>query len=237
MRVLITRPAHQAKSLCDAIRQAGATPILFPTIEIIDPPDFTSLNTAIQNLNQASIAIFTSTNAVHKTLPLIQTWPPQVKIMAIGEATAQVLQSFRLTVEAMPETHNSEGLLALPDLQQVSQQTVLIFKGLGGREVLKETLEKRGANVIDVITYQRRMPDINKDWKFGAIDIIISTSCESLQNLVHMAKGIEKSPLIVISERMATFAQQLGFKQPIIVAKQASDAALVTAFIQWRTHV
>lgn len=233
--VLITRPALQATFLSDAIREANGTPILLPTIEITDPPDFSSLNTAIQNLSQASIAIFTSANAIHPSLP--KTWPSQLKIIAIGSATAQALQSFGLKVDVIPKTHNSEGLLALPDLQEITQQTVLIFKGLGGREILKKELEKRKANVIEAITYQRRMPNINKDWKFDSIDIIISTSCESLQNLVHMATGIEKLPLIVISERMAKFAQQLGFKTPIIVAKQANDAALAAAFIQWRTHV
>ena len=38
-RVLVTRPRHQAASLAALLRQAGATPLLLPLIEIVPPAE------------------------------------------------------------------------------------------------------------------------------------------------------------------------------------------------------
>ena len=243
--VLITRPAHQAQGLSNAIRQAGGHPVLFPTLTITDPPNMPD----ITGLPQADIAIFTSVNAVEKAVPYIQKtwqkWPSQLKIVAIGAATAEALSRYQLVVDTCPLQFNSEGLLALSELNQVQGKTVIIFKGLGGRELLSTTLKERGATVVEAIVYQRGLPivdimDYLPNWQADGIDVIISTSQESLQNLVTLV-GVQAKdwllnlPLIVISERMAIFAKYtLGFKQPPMVADNASDAALLAAFIHWR---
>jgi uroporphyrinogen-III synthase len=247
-KILITRPAHQAQVLSEAIRQAGGEPILFPTLTITDPPDITALQQIIKNRDKIHIAIFTSVNAVDKAIPKIELawpkWPTHLKIVAIGTATARALEKYQLHVDHCPSQFNSEGILELQCLNQVNNKNIAIFQGLGGRDLLATTLRQRGANVTEAIAYQRKMPvvdimDYLPDWQADGIDVIISTSQESLQNLVTMVGPQEKDwlynlPLIVISERMATFAQQIGFKQPPIVADNASDAALLAAFIYWR---
>jgi uroporphyrinogen-III synthase len=256
LKILITRPAHQAQSLSDAIRQAGGQPVLFPTLTITDPPDITALQQIIITLPQADIAIFTSVNAVEKAIPHIQLtwqkWPTHLRIVAIGAATTQALSKHGLSIQDCPSQFNSEGLLGLPCLHEVQNKTVVIFKGLGGRDLLTTTLQQRGATIIEAIVYQRGLPivdimDYLPSWQADGIDVIISTSQESLQNLVTLiASQIDSQagsqahnwllnlPLIVISERMAIFAQDIGFKQPPMVANNASDAALLAAFIHWR---
>ncbi len=217
---------------------------MFPTLEIAEPPNPELLIPQLKN--PIDIAVFTSANAVDKAIPYIQdiqklkTW----KIAAIGAATARALTSCQLPVDACPSEFNSEGLLALPlfEPNAIKNKTIMIFKGAGGRELLKNTLEQRGAHVIEAIVYQRRIPALElPDWQADAIQIIISTSHESLQNLVTLTGTLLKQvPLIVISKRMAAFAEQpefkQRFKQPSIVAENASDSALLTAFIDWRNR-
>ncbi|MEA3242729.1 MAG: uroporphyrinogen-III synthase, partial [Pseudomonadota bacterium] len=48
--VLVTRPAHQADSLCELIRQQGGTAIRFPVLEIRPPADPQNLMQAIVRL-------------------------------------------------------------------------------------------------------------------------------------------------------------------------------------------
>src|SRR5262245_17423605 len=49
-RVLVTRPAHQATDFILALRDLGADPISFPTIEIRPVADTRPLDSAIQRL-------------------------------------------------------------------------------------------------------------------------------------------------------------------------------------------
>ena len=63
----------------------------------------------------------------------VQALPPRCALAA----SPQVL--------APPAGGDSESLLALPAMQQVSGQRVLVFRGVGGRELLADTLRARGA--------------------------------------------------------------------------------------------
>lgn len=70
------------------------------------------------------------------------------------------------------------------------------------------------------------------DWQHKGLDIIISTSGESLENLLSMVgnsgrEWLLNQQLLVISERVATLAKQLGFKRSALVAKSASDDEIV----------
>ena len=68
------------------------------------------------------------------------------------------------------------------------------------------------------------------------VDAIVATSNEILDNLVQMLgdQGREKlcaTPLVVISERMATHARELGCQQ-LTVAANATDQAILSALGQ-----
>jgi len=46
------------------------------------------------------------------------------------------------------ERHDSDGLLALPQLRDVAGRAIIVFRGEGGREFLGNTLRARGATTI-----------------------------------------------------------------------------------------
>ena len=64
IRILITRPRHQASELAFELKALGAIPILIPTIEIISPETYAPLDDALAQLGQYDWLIFTSANAV-----------------------------------------------------------------------------------------------------------------------------------------------------------------------------
>jgi uroporphyrinogen-III synthase len=124
----------------------------------------------------------------------------------------------------------------------MSGHRVVIFRGNGGREVLRETLLARGAEVDYVEVYQRKCPDVDAQHiqtllQPGYLDCITITSNEALQNLVTMA-GPEgrplllRVPLVVMGGRQATLAQQLGFVHAPLIAANASDEAIFAAVQQ-----
>jgi uroporphyrinogen-III synthase len=63
-RILITRTRHQASDLSAQLEALGATVILIPTIEIIQPESYAPLDDAITHLNDYDWLLFTSANAV-----------------------------------------------------------------------------------------------------------------------------------------------------------------------------
>lgn len=250
--VVVTRPEHQADNLCRLIESEGAKALRFPVLEIVDTKNMAALNAIIARLEQFDIAIFISPNAVTKAANLIhaqRNWPENLKIAAVGRASAKALDKVNLATDIFPKTRfNSEALLELEEMQDVAGKKIVIFRGEGGREVLAETLKLRGAIVEYAECYRRSKPETDtsqlmKAWARGEIDIVTVTSNEGLANLFDMLgqlgrNWLQKTPLVVVSERGAEFARELGFKSEIIISEQASDESLLDAIKQWRqTHM
>ena len=246
MHIVVTRPAHQAQRLCELIEKHGGQPIRFPVLEIVPKIDAEFLQ-LIKHLSDYHLAIFISPNAVNHALSAIEAHgglPAQMHVAAVGKATAAALSEKNYSVDIAPEDKfDSESLLALPALHNVRGQNIIIFRGVGGRELLADTLKQRGARVHYGECYQRRKPThdaqpLLQQWEQQALDIIIITSVEGLKNLIDLVgqaaqEQLFDTPLLVVSERMAEEARQLGFKASIVCAAKAGDEQVLDALIQW----
>lgn len=243
LQVLVTRPAHQAGCFNELLLAAGAQPELFPVMAI------ETVRVAPDSLLQIKHAaydwvIFISANAVEASLKLLNQHASleKLKIGAIGKQTAAVLGKYGLTKVITPETgFTSEDFLALNALQDLHNQQVLIVRGDAGRELLADTLRQRGANVVYANVYQRYSIGSGAKLKqlhaAQSLDIICITSREILQNLLQLLDTetwIYQLPLVVGSERIAAYAQRIGFNNRIIVATSPADDAMLAALIQWR---
>ena len=223
--ILNTRPYPQAAPLSKKIIDLGGKVIDFPTLEIMP------IQCEPCSWNHMDIAIFTSANAV--CLKQNEIIPAEVTVIAIGPGTATRLAAHTVVTPIMPESFNSEGLLALPILEKVNDKKLVIFCGENPRPLLKDTLTQRGANLTVKLCYRRVLPEHTEKQKAALLDtpfdIIISTSQENLQNLFSLLGGAStllKTPLLVISPKMKRLAEQLGWKH-IIVAANASDPAIL----------
>jgi uroporphyrinogen-III synthase len=246
--VLVTRPAHQAEPLCRLIEGAGGRAIRFPVLAIAAPLDMQPALATVQGLAHYNLAIFISPNAVELGLDLIAAQggiPPGLRLAVVGEGSGRTLRA-RLGrgPDLQPaQRFDSEALLALPALQQVAGWRIAIFRGDGGRELLGQTLRGRGATVDYVEVYRRERPDsdptaLAAQLAQGAVDIVTVTSSEGLRNLLELAGAdnaarLRQLPLVVVSERTAALAKELGFSQPARIAALASDAGLVEAVARW----
>jgi len=241
--ILVTRPAAQAASFCRLITDAGGEAVRFPAIEI-RPIPISELETGqLKNWRQFDLALFVSANAVHHAMAYIESTTPAPVIGAVGSRTAEWLTASGYKVDLVPEAgFNSEALLALPELQSLQGKKVLILKGQGGRDLLRETLVHRGAEVHELALYHRGLPEASPDalnhrGLQGEIDLVAVTSIEILSNLQKIlgsdAQGwLKRAVLLAGSSRIADQARAEGFRQ-IIVAADPSDESMFGAVLQW----
>ncbi len=247
MRILVTRPKDLCENLCAKIACLGWEPQLFPLMNISSIEDQAAMMEAIKILDTANIAIFISQSAVKYGMKAIQScWPklPKLQWLAIGPSTKQALLDYGIQDVQIPSEapFESESLLKLPALQQasVTQKTIFIFRGNGGRNLLLETLQQRGAKLKVIETYQRTLPRIAvkqqiKIWQEHPLDAIIITSKESLKNLSSLVgsqnwRWISEIPMIVVGLRLLTLATTMGIKKPLL-ASGADDTSLLHALM------
>ena len=247
VRVLVTRPAHQADQLVRLIEAAGGEALRLPTIEISPPLDPAALNAVLEHLHEFNLAIFLSPNAVRLGLPLLRAhrMPAGLRLAAVGLGTQEALRAEGFDqVLAPSERFDSEALLELLPAGAVAGQNILLVRGAGGRELLSEQLRARGARLSHAECYRRvppRQPDaaVLARLQRGEIDIISITSVEGLHNLYELAGTHGRTQLLatavlVVSERQAQTCRQLGFQALAPIAARASDAAIVEALRVWQ---
>ena len=229
-RVVVTRPAGQAAHMAALIRAAGGEPLLFPALEIFDVGDAPPLRALIERLESFDLAIFISANAVTKALALVRArrdWPPALRVATVGRGSERELERHGFAeVIAPSERFDSEGLLELPQLQQVAGKRVVIFRGEGGRELLGETLAARGAKVEYAECYRRGRPNTDPAPLLAqcarrGLDAFTVTSSEGLANL-HAIMGeagrqcLQNTPLFAPHERIAAAARALGVQTVVL---------------------
>lgn len=229
--VIVTRPTHQAEPLCDALQAAGAEAIRLPTIEIQPLP-----GEALTDTSAYDWLIFTSPNAVYHGLAGLGKI--RSRVAAVGAATSRALNQAGIEDVLLPtQDYSSEGLLATPDLQAVSNARILLIKGQGGRPLLGKALLERGALVQERVVYKRRPATIDADRVAATVqraDSVIATSQEILQQLVSLCPPQARAELyglqlVVPSERVVKRARDLGFEHVMCVSSPLTESALVQA--------
>ena len=241
LKIAVTRPRDQAAQLAQRIEQAGGIPLLFPLLDIAAVQDSQALHEQISRLAQFNLAIFISPNAVHYGVAAIRSagdWPPALRIATVGQGSAKALRELGVAnIIAPAERFDSEGLLALSELQSVAGWRVIIFRGDGGRELLGDTLKTRGAAVEYATCYQRSKPQLDASMlTASAPDAITVTSSEALAHLWQMLgenarTALRDTPLFVPHGRIAELARQQGWR--FVQLTGAGDDGLLSALIAW----
>lgn len=238
--IVVTRPAHQAQALVRMIEHAGGRAIPFPVIEIHDVENPAPLLDLIDRLDEFNLAVFVSPNAAEKGVALVtarREWPRKLAVAAVGSGGVKALERRGITGVITPAGRfDSEALLDLPPLALVYGKRIVIFRGVGGRELLSETLRERGAVVEYAECYRRGRPDLDaapllRAWARNELDAITVTSSEGVRNLFEMvgAPGREpllRTPFFMPHPRIAEAARGLEVQKVIVTGP--GDEGLLT---------
>lgn len=238
--VVVTRPAAQAERFIDLVRAAGGRCIAYPTLRI----ERLELDAGTLGLVRArpwDWAVFTSANAVEFGLGQLPT-PLARRHAAIGRATARALAGRGVTVAARPDNASSEGLLELPEFADLAACRLLLVKGSGGRELLRDSARARGAEVLELEVYRRSVarPTPSAVARLHAALssddplVIAATSVETLESLLEQVAAtdgpaLRSRTLLVPGARVAAAAAGRGWQGAIIEAGGAEDEIMLTA--------
>lgn len=244
MSILVTRPSPAGEELVSRLRALGKVAWSFPLIEFTPGRELATLPDRLAAFSANDLIFVLSQHAVTFAHAHLQHhglhWPVAPRYFAIGRTTALALHTVSgINVRYPVDREISEVLLQLPELQNIAGKRAMLLRGNGGRELLGETLAARGADVTFCECYQRsaKFYDGAEEamrWQTRGVTTLVVTSGEMLQQLFSLIPAwyrenwLLRCRLLVVSERLAHLARDLGW-QDIQVADNADNDALLRA--------
>lgn len=117
---------------------------------------------AVARALEAPRVVFTSPVAV-RCAAALQSLPPDLAgCCAVGAGTAAALRRAGVARVGVPARMDSEGLLAMPELQDLAGTDVGLVTAPGGRALLADALRARGARVLRADVYDRVDVDLDR---------------------------------------------------------------------------
>ena len=239
--ILVTRPAHQTKEMVDELRRLGARVLSQPAIEIGPPDDWKDVDACLARLGDFDWVVFSSGNGVEYFLQRLEATGRDmralgnVRLAAIGPATAAALQRYHLRADVQPAEYRAEALAA-ELVRQPPGSRFLLVRASRGREVLAQQLTQQGHQVTSVVVYVSRdamqpAKEIAAELKAGKIDWITVTSSAIARSLVRLCRDdLKQARLAAISPLTASTLADEGFP-PQAIARQYTTAGIIDAIL------
>jgi uroporphyrinogen-III synthase len=247
MRVLVTRPAAQARDWVERLHAEGIAAAALPLIDIAAVDDAAPLRAAWRGLEGHALAMFVSPNAVthfFAARPADVPWPPALLAASPGPATTQALLGAGVPPARIVEPaadapqFDSEALWLRLQARDWRASRVLFVRGDGGRDWLAERLVDAGAQVDTVSAYRRFAPrftgaardrldaaiaDADAVWLFSSSEAIANLEAAAGPGRFGAARAVATHP------RIAARARSLGFG---VVVEAAPGLDAVIACLQ-----
>ncbi len=268
-RILVTRASEQAGAFSERLRALGAIPVEFPTIRIVPPEDWEPLDDALGRLCRAGWydwLVFTSANGVRACFERLRGLgydvqnTGNVRVAAIGPATAAALAHYGITADLVPGEYIAEGVAtALIDdarrrNQPLAGKRVLLARAADARNVLVSELQGAGA-LLDVVAAYRtaavssddeRGREVLRMLEAHQLDILTFTSSSTVRSFMHwlrqcetgvadslisLVTGIARPKIACIGPVTSQTAREFGLDVRI-EAQEFTIAGLVEAIIR-----
>jgi uroporphyrinogen III methyltransferase / synthase len=195
-RIVVTRTRKQASALSAKLRALGADVYEIPTIRIEPPENLMDFGELVRDAFQYDWVIFTSANGVDSFFDMFYRLYDDarsignVKIAAIGPATAQRIKDLHLAVDLQPKEFVAEAIVnGLVKLGSVENLKILVVRALEAREILPKRLAELGAIVDEAIAYRTvpettdRSGDLER-FRAEEADLITFTSSSTVDNFL-----------------------------------------------------
>jgi uroporphyrinogen III methyltransferase/synthase len=219
-RIVITRARATALSFANGLRALGAEVVEFPTIEIVAPDSYETIDAALARLATFDWVIFTSATGVERFFARmsergIDTHQMAAsKIAAIGPATAERLAAHGFRVSALPAEYRAEAILDAIGAERIHGAHILIPRAQVAREILPVMLREAGAREVVVApAYKTVIPKdapverVRELAAAGEIDLAAFTSSSTVTNFCAMigapARGLKAAAIGPITAETA----------------------------------
>ncbi|MDQ7784874.1 MAG: uroporphyrinogen-III C-methyltransferase [Desulfomonilaceae bacterium] len=249
-KILVTRSRAQSRKMAEKISAQGGVPILFPTIEIGPPEDFTALDESIRRIKEFDWVIFTSVNGVERFFTRFFEIRDDIRdmagprIAAIGPVTAASIRKLGIKVDLLAKEYVAEGVLAQLAGEDVRDKRFLIPRAEKAREILPEGIAEMGGKVEVVPVYRTGMPEdsvidtAHGMMEKGEVDAVTFTSSSTVTHFVEML-GAEDLPSLLRGTVVASIGpvtSQTAREAGLTVHTEASEYTidgLVDALVRY----
>jgi uroporphyrinogen III methyltransferase/synthase len=256
--IVVTRTRQQAGELSAKLADLGAQVIEAPTIELVEPADWSAVDATLRDLSQADWAVFTSANGVAAVrsrltaLGLDSRVFGKCKIAAIGHPTAAAIaRDLFLRVDLCPAQFVAEALAdELESTGQVAGRRIVLLRADIARPVLAIRLRAAGAaDVKDISVYETRRaaalpPELLTSLQERQVDWITFASSSSASNFVALLKDAAGSTVLdqLKNVRLASIGpitsatmRELGLNVAV-EARPSTIDALAAAIVDAQSH-
>ncbi len=246
--IVVTRPRRQASRLRTELEALGACVIELPTIEIVPPDSYEPLDAALRNLPQYQWLIVTSANtarvlAERLAVPGIELADfSEVRVVAVGSATASALREAGFQVDLVPPTYVAESVVdVLHD--KIAGARVLLARAAVARDVIPDELRRLGAAIDVVDAYRTVVPEESAGLVRGIFvntpvpDAVTFTSSSTATNFFQLLEKAELCSVppgvraLSIGPITSATLRELGW-EPAVEAEQHDVDGLVQATLR-----
>lgn len=246
-QLLITRPRANSSRLAELLKSLGAQVIELPSIDTRAITPNPMLRQALEKMGKNAgeeWLVFTSPVGVKvffEQLVLegfdirsICGGPSQLKLAAIGSATAKALKEHGLLADVVPQNYCASNLGKELAKEAGAGSRVTIVRSAIGSEELLPPLMQAGMEVLDVPLYEtiyethEQIKDkIRSLFDAGEINAVTFTSASTVKGFVKGAGPLDYTKILAvcIGEQTAKEAEKYGFR--IRVSKKASIDSMV----------
>ena len=227
--VLFTRPYDRMVESMELATSMGFDPIGIRAIEVVkgDCSNIKAVSDAISK-GEVDIVIFSSATAVSEYYDVSGTEGfslGKAEIMAMGPGTFRELRKYGLNA-TVPDDHSSVGMVDLLK-DRVKGKAVAIMRSDKGSDVLREGLERAGANISEIFVYSLECSEEDSRQAISKhIDVYAFTSTFSAKCFLEMSfetigkseteRLMGKSRIAAIGQPTADYLSNMGFKVDMI---------------------
>jgi len=244
--IIVTRAREQASLLKSLLEEEGAVVLQFPSIEVVPPASFESIDAIVQALGTYHWIVFTSHNGVASFFSRMDEFALDaralagVKVAAVGDSTAAELRRRGVNADLVPPRFQSTALLPLLEEDQRGRR-IAVIRAATGREELIDELRRRGGEVHLGVAYQTRptsdaKSDLLERVSGNAIDCVTFTSASTVENFMNLLgeagrEGlVNRAALISIGPTTSEALRALGL-EPALESQEASIESLRDAVV------
>jgi uroporphyrinogen III methyltransferase / synthase len=240
-RVMVTRPVEQADALVCELNELGAEVLMQPAIKIGPPPQSEMVDAMLDILDDYDWVVFSSANGVRAVAErLLATGRDmrafgKAQIAAIGPGTAEELNHYHLRADRVPNEFRAEALAASLAGDAAGKRFLLV-RASRGREVLSESLQAAGGNVVQVVAYTSSDVPVPNAESLAAIDsghvdwIMVTSSAIARSLVALFGEKLRSCKLASISPLTSETLARCGFP-PTVEAGEYTISGVVAAIV------
>ncbi|MFZ5469062.1 MAG: uroporphyrinogen-III synthase [Myxococcota bacterium] len=245
---MVTRPRERAQELCFLLEDEGAEVLALSVLELSPPDDPRPLRSAAEQLQRYAWVVFASPSAVQALVEAAReagtlTRLSQVKLAAVGPATAKALRDHGLTVAKEAAVSTGEGLFEALQGELSATEEVLLPAAQEGRKELELALADVGVPVTRVAAYRSAPAQVSEallqELSSSPPQVALFASPRTLEAFLELTgeagRGmLTAAKLVAIGPTTEAAMRSMGFLAAAVAERPTPEALVEAAVVALR---